>query len=324
MPASSTIIGPVHMNGRIYDPLLGRFLSADLVVQNPGDLQAFNRYSYVWNNPLRYTDPTGFETEEEKRIREQKKQQPTNTQRVDQEKVKAKKVDPSKAPATTETQVIQTQGGTTVTINPVVVNKPVYVKEFSRKAKDGAQGITYATTEVKPDENSKYVTADGTEAYRAADITVTVNVEILEEYKGDSGIVKLENQHVDDLKTYISSGLAKDIENPNFPVSLGEKPLHAATDVFDEPKNFRNATNYRLKQAEQRSSDFWDSSKAIPGVRDALDGGTSYHNEITTTSSAGTRLERSSISSPQPSRKTLGAHLDGLRRGTYGYTADKQ
>ena len=48
------------MNGRIYDPLLGRFLSADLVVQNPADLQAFNRYSYVLNRPLTMTDPTGF------------------------------------------------------------------------------------------------------------------------------------------------------------------------------------------------------------------------------------------------------------------------
>jgi hypothetical protein len=48
------------MNGRIYDPLLGRFLSADLVVQSPGNLQCFNRYSYVLNNPLTLTDPSGF------------------------------------------------------------------------------------------------------------------------------------------------------------------------------------------------------------------------------------------------------------------------
>jgi hypothetical protein len=48
------------MNGRIYDPLLGRFLSADLVVQAPGSLQSYNRYSYVNNNPLTLTDPTGF------------------------------------------------------------------------------------------------------------------------------------------------------------------------------------------------------------------------------------------------------------------------
>ena len=53
-------IGLVHMNGRIYDPLLGRFLSADLIVQFPGSLQSYNRYSYVNNNPLTFFDPTGW------------------------------------------------------------------------------------------------------------------------------------------------------------------------------------------------------------------------------------------------------------------------
>ena len=40
--------------------MLGRFLSADLAVQFPNDLQSYNRYSYVQNNPLKYVDPTGF------------------------------------------------------------------------------------------------------------------------------------------------------------------------------------------------------------------------------------------------------------------------
>jgi hypothetical protein len=48
------------MNGRIYDPLLGRFLSADIAIQAPGNLQSYNRYSYVMNNPLTLTDPSGF------------------------------------------------------------------------------------------------------------------------------------------------------------------------------------------------------------------------------------------------------------------------
>ena len=52
-------LGIVHMNGRIYDPLLARFLQADPVVQFPSDLQNHNRYSYVLNNPLAYTDPSG-------------------------------------------------------------------------------------------------------------------------------------------------------------------------------------------------------------------------------------------------------------------------
>jgi RHS repeat-associated protein len=51
--------GLVHMNGRIYNPLLGRFLSPDPYIQDPNDLQNFNRYSYVLNNPLKYTDPSG-------------------------------------------------------------------------------------------------------------------------------------------------------------------------------------------------------------------------------------------------------------------------
>ena len=53
-------VGLVHMNGRIYDPTLARFLQADPFVQFPGNLQNHNRYSYVMNNPLSYTDPTGY------------------------------------------------------------------------------------------------------------------------------------------------------------------------------------------------------------------------------------------------------------------------
>ncbi len=53
-------IGLVNMNGRIYDQGLGRFLSPDPQVQFASDLQSYNRYSYVLNNPLRYTDPTGY------------------------------------------------------------------------------------------------------------------------------------------------------------------------------------------------------------------------------------------------------------------------
>ncbi len=52
--------GLIHMNGRIYDPELGRMLSPDPIVQAPEYSQNFNRYSYVMNNPLNMTDPTGF------------------------------------------------------------------------------------------------------------------------------------------------------------------------------------------------------------------------------------------------------------------------
>jgi hypothetical protein len=48
------------MNGRIYDPVIGKMMSADPTVPNPTDAQAYNRYAYVLNNPLSLTDPTGF------------------------------------------------------------------------------------------------------------------------------------------------------------------------------------------------------------------------------------------------------------------------
>ena len=47
------------MNGRVYDPGIGRFLSPDTIVQAPKDTQSYNRYAYVKNNPLKYTDPSG-------------------------------------------------------------------------------------------------------------------------------------------------------------------------------------------------------------------------------------------------------------------------
>ena len=48
-----------NMNGRLYDPLVGRFLSPDNYVQFPDFTQNFNRYSYALNNPLKYNDPSG-------------------------------------------------------------------------------------------------------------------------------------------------------------------------------------------------------------------------------------------------------------------------
>jgi RHS repeat-associated protein len=52
-------VGIIHMNGRLYDPKLKRFLSPDNYIQDMGNTQNFNRYSYVLNNPLMYTDPSG-------------------------------------------------------------------------------------------------------------------------------------------------------------------------------------------------------------------------------------------------------------------------
>jgi len=52
-------LGLVHMNARIYDPLLGRFLSPDSVLQFPGNIQSYDRYQYCLNNPCTFTDPSG-------------------------------------------------------------------------------------------------------------------------------------------------------------------------------------------------------------------------------------------------------------------------
>lgn len=49
----------IHMNGRLYDPKLHRFLQPDNFVQEPFNTQNYNRYGYVLNNPLRFTDPSG-------------------------------------------------------------------------------------------------------------------------------------------------------------------------------------------------------------------------------------------------------------------------
>jgi hypothetical protein len=49
------------MQGRVYDPGLGRFLSTDPIIQNPAQAQTLNPYSYIFNNPLAGIDPSGYQ-----------------------------------------------------------------------------------------------------------------------------------------------------------------------------------------------------------------------------------------------------------------------
>jgi RHS repeat-associated protein len=50
----------IHMNGRLYDSRIARFMQADPFVQEANNPQNFNRYTYVWNNPLNASDPSGY------------------------------------------------------------------------------------------------------------------------------------------------------------------------------------------------------------------------------------------------------------------------
>ena len=51
--------GLVNLNARLYDPMLGRFISPDNFVQSPENSQNYNRYAYCINNPLKFSDPSG-------------------------------------------------------------------------------------------------------------------------------------------------------------------------------------------------------------------------------------------------------------------------
>jgi RHS repeat-associated protein/uncharacterized repeat protein (TIGR01451 family) len=51
--------GLMDYNARFYDPSMARFVSADSLVPGAGNSQALNRYTYVYNNPLRLVDPSG-------------------------------------------------------------------------------------------------------------------------------------------------------------------------------------------------------------------------------------------------------------------------
>jgi len=53
------LFGLINMNGRMYDPLIGRMLSPDPYTHGIAGTQGFNRYSYALNNPLKFTDPSG-------------------------------------------------------------------------------------------------------------------------------------------------------------------------------------------------------------------------------------------------------------------------
>lgn len=60
--------GFIHMNGRVFDSRIGRFLSPDPIVQFPMFSQSYNRYSYVLNQPKKFVDPTGFKAGDDRDV----------------------------------------------------------------------------------------------------------------------------------------------------------------------------------------------------------------------------------------------------------------
>jgi RHS repeat-associated protein len=54
-----------NYNARLYDPVMGRFITPDTMIPDPYNPQSLNRYAYCLNNPLRYTDPSGHEGEDD-------------------------------------------------------------------------------------------------------------------------------------------------------------------------------------------------------------------------------------------------------------------
>jgi RHS repeat-associated protein len=72
-------LGIYHYGARFYSPKLGRFLSADTIVPGYTNPQSLNRFSYVLNNPLRYTDPTGHAQYEDSYITRGQKCEPGDT-----------------------------------------------------------------------------------------------------------------------------------------------------------------------------------------------------------------------------------------------------
>ena len=64
MPEEFNTGGLVHMGARFYDPIIGRFISADTIVPGAGNPQAFNRYAYALNRPLSFVDPSGHQSED--------------------------------------------------------------------------------------------------------------------------------------------------------------------------------------------------------------------------------------------------------------------
>ncbi|MDQ7050011.1 MAG: RHS repeat-associated core domain-containing protein [Enterobacterales bacterium] len=123
----------IHMNGRVYDYNLGRFLSVDPFIQAPGNSQSMNPYSYIMNNPLAGTDPSGYAAD------------------IDQDKLEVKVTSQSRTrSAPTGSRIKRDTSRTiTATVTDESGKSSNYVYTAARNGSESAFKIT--TTTLKPD-----------------------------------------------------------------------------------------------------------------------------------------------------------------------------
>ncbi len=127
--------GLVNMGGRVYDPKLGRFLQPDPIVQAPHYTQSLNRYSYVWNNPLRMTDPSGYGGVEATAVATPNGVQEPPEPPSSPEPPKKKDPDPEPPPSTEGTEEVTVTEPLTPPTSQSVPADPVFKPLFVR---DGA------------------------------------------------------------------------------------------------------------------------------------------------------------------------------------------
>lgn len=156
----------IHMNGRVYDYNLGRFMSVDPYIQSPGNSQSINPYSYIMNNPLAGTDPTGYATE----LKEEKIRQTTTGSHI------KRQVGSKFTSTTTNSAGAVTNKSTTVVMgSKVAISSTNYSNGAATSQTsvlmDADKGSSFSATVDINSEGSKSKNKDGYQNSRSASAT---------------------------------------------------------------------------------------------------------------------------------------------------------
>ncbi|MGH2568484.1 MAG: RHS repeat domain-containing protein, partial [Bacteroidota bacterium] len=147
----------IHMNGRLYDYNIGRFASVDPIIQSPSLSQSINPYSYIMNNPLAGTDPSGYAAQlkgatdvRQKQWDQQRKYSSGTTPRLRTVKVSIQLVDPAagNGSATTESAVTTTDGSTQAAPQS---SRPEEPRADANSRTDGADTVVVPPSIVRVD-----------------------------------------------------------------------------------------------------------------------------------------------------------------------------